>query len=173
MLGLALMLVGVGTLVELTTIADTDEMKRNENKDALYEAAKFRRMEQYDSILLQRKTTMGQFLLCFSQLRNGILLNSQSSAYKDALRAEEKEDIKQADKKIIKNLKIFNGLKGASTILVIWGITFYFSWFSIISNQTEVNEMMDTMLFNVVSGTIYTVPVFLFCSGFLQTFSYL
>jgi hypothetical protein len=56
---------------------------------------------------------------------------------------------------------------------MIWGITFYFSWFSVISNQPEVDSMMDTMLFNTVSGTVYTVPVFLFCSGFLQTFSFL
>ena len=52
MVGVALMMVGVGTLIELTTIGDTDEMKRSQNAPALYEAAKFRRMEQYDSILL-------------------------------------------------------------------------------------------------------------------------
>lgn len=91
-------------------------------------------MEQYDSILLQRKGALGQFFLCFSQLRNGILLNSQTRGYKDAIINEEKQEIEQPDKKIIKNLKVFNGLKGASTILVIWGITFYFSWFSVISN---------------------------------------
>ena len=51
----ALLLVVVGTFIEMTTIGDTDEMKRSENKDALYEAAKFRRMAQYDAVLLQRK----------------------------------------------------------------------------------------------------------------------
>jgi hypothetical protein len=93
MIAVALGLVAVGTLVELSTIGDIEEMKRTDTKDALYEAAKFRRMEQYDSILLQRKSTLSQFLLCFSQLRNALQLNSQSRGYKNAIKNEEKEDI--------------------------------------------------------------------------------
>jgi hypothetical protein len=163
----ALALVGFGTLLEMTTVGDSEEMKRTENKDALYEAAKFRRNIQYDAILLQRKETWAQSMLCFSQLRNAIQMNSQSRTYRDALKIEAEEDIPQPEKRIIKNLKVFNGLKGASAILVIWGITFYFSWFAVISNQNDVDTMKDTMFFNIVSGTVYTVPVFFFCSGFL------
>lgn len=169
----ALILVAVGTFIEMTTVGDTDEVKRTENKEALYEAAKFRRMSQYDAVLLQRKETWAQNMVCFSQLRNAIQLNSQSRAYRDAIEIQALEDIQQPEKKIVKNLKVFNGLKGASAILVIWGITFYFSWFAVISNQPEVDTMKDTMLFNIVSGTVYTVPIFFFCSGFLQTFSFM
>jgi hypothetical protein len=127
----AFLMVATGTLIEMTTIGDIDEMKRSKNKDALYEASKFRRVEQYDSVLLQRKGTLSQTMLCFSQLRNGILLSTQYRAYKNAIKDE---DSTQEDKRIAKNLKLFNGLKGMSALLVIWGITFYFSWFSIISN---------------------------------------
>jgi len=56
---------------------------------------------------------------------------------------------------------------------VIWGQTFYFVWYSIISNPNEVKEMRDDLWFTVVSMTIYTVPIFFFCSGFLQTFAFL
>lgn len=31
--------------------------------------------------------------------------------------------------------------------------------------------MQNTFLFNLVSGTVYTVPIFFFCSGFLQAYS--
>jgi len=52
-------------------------------------------------------------------------------------------------------------------LLVIWGQTFYFSWFSVISNPQEANDMGNTLLFNVVSMCVYTVPTFFFVSGFL------
>jgi hypothetical protein len=62
----ALALVAVGTFIEMTSVGDTDEVKRADNKEALYEAAKFRRMAQYDAVLLQRKEGWAQNMLCFS-----------------------------------------------------------------------------------------------------------
>jgi len=70
-------------------------------------------------------------------------------------------------------LKVFNGIKGVSMVIVIWGWSFFFAWFSIISNPNEVEEMRNNMWFTLVSMAIYTVPTFFFCSGFLQTFSFL
>lgn len=58
-------------------------------------------------------------------------------------------------------------------ICMVWGFTFYFVWFSVISNPDEVKEMRKSIVFNIVSGTVYTMPVFFFCSGFLQTYSFL
>lgn len=58
-------------------------------------------------------------------------------------------------------------------LMAAWGTTFYFSWFSVVNNPTELNEMKKTLFFNFVSCSVYTVPVFFFCSGFLQTFSFL
>lgn len=57
--------------------------------------------------------------------------------------------------------------------MAVWGITFYFVQFSIVSNPDGVNDMSNTILFNIVSGTVFTVPIFFFCSGFLQTFAFL
>lgn len=57
--------------------------------------------------------------------------------------------------------------------MAAWGTTFYFSWFSVVNNPTELREMKKTLFFNFVSCTVYAVPVFFFCSGFLQTFSFL
>jgi peptidoglycan/LPS O-acetylase OafA/YrhL len=68
---------------------------------------------------------------------------------------------------------VFNGLKGLSMVYMVWGFTFYFVWFSVISNPEEVQTMKGSIFFNVVSGVVYTVPVFFFCSGFLQTYSFL
>lgn len=58
-------------------------------------------------------------------------------------------------------------------ILVTWGVTFYFVWFSVISNPEEVETMLETKTFNVVSATVFCVPLYFFCSGFLQTFSFM
>lgn len=64
-------------------------------------------------------------------------------------------------------------MKGLSVIFMTWGFTFYFVWYSVISNPEDVDNMASTIFFNVVSGTVYVVPVFFYCSGFLQTFALL
>jgi len=48
-------LVVAGTCVELSGCGDIEEVKNETNAEALFEAAKFRRLAQYDSVLLQRK----------------------------------------------------------------------------------------------------------------------
>ena len=58
-------------------------------------------------------------------------------------------------------------------VLMVWGMTFYFVWFSVISNPEEMDTMKNTLTFNCVTFTIYTVPAMFFCSGFLQTHSFL
>lgn len=58
--GVAFVLMAIGTTVELTRCCDKHEYKNDEEiAEALYEASKFRQLEQYDKILLQRKTPTG------------------------------------------------------------------------------------------------------------------
>lgn len=45
-------LVAVGTIVELTGCGDKPELKGKDEAELLYEAAKFRRLSQYESVLL-------------------------------------------------------------------------------------------------------------------------
>lgn len=77
------------------------------------------------------------------------------------------------NQRVTTHLKLFNGLKGSAVLLAIWGLTFQFSWFSVLSNPDEVDAMRGTLAFNFVSGAVYTIPVFFFCSGFLQTLSFM
>jgi hypothetical protein len=49
-------LAGVSTLIEISSIGDAPEYKTNDMIQPLYEASKFRRLAQYDAILIQRKT---------------------------------------------------------------------------------------------------------------------
>jgi hypothetical protein len=49
-------LVGAGTIVELTKIGDRKEYKESEKSELLHEASKYRRISQYNSVLLQRKS---------------------------------------------------------------------------------------------------------------------
>jgi len=68
----ALML--IGTVVEMSTYGDKEDLNGKENSQALYEASKFRRLKQYEAVLLQRKTERAQNFLAFSIVRNGIQL---------------------------------------------------------------------------------------------------
>jgi pantothenate kinase type III len=68
-------LVGAGTAIELSTIGDEDDFKGGDIGESLYLASLFRRLYQYDAILLQRKKPWARKLTCFSILRGGINLN--------------------------------------------------------------------------------------------------
>ena len=46
------MLTVIGTCVEITTLGDKDDMREPADAEALHEAAKFRRLAQYDAVLL-------------------------------------------------------------------------------------------------------------------------
>ena len=69
-MGAALIMAGSGLIIELTKIGDNPKVSTKEDAEALDEASKFRRLEQYDHILLQRKKPRFQKLLPFSFLRN-------------------------------------------------------------------------------------------------------
>ena len=89
---------------------------------------------------------------------------------RNILKNEEKSKIPE-DKRILINMRIFNGIKGSGVLAMIWGFAFYFVWFSPISNPREVDEMRQTLTFTLfVSSTVYFVPLYFFVSGFLQTF---
>jgi len=96
-LGLALFLVFLGTLVELSMIGDVKQSIDKQNnlkpidQDLLSEASRFRRLIQYDSILIQRKSKCMQFLLQFSLIRNMVLLNILPRQLRSAIKLEESE----------------------------------------------------------------------------------
>lgn len=60
-----------------------------------------------------------------------------------------------------------------ATLLVVWGITFFFVWYSVVSNNDELEKMTNTLAFNVVTMAVYTAPVFFMVSGFLQTHAFI
>jgi len=55
-LALGLGLAVLGILVENSTIGDRKDLKLQDKAELLYQASKFRRLTQYDAILLQRKS---------------------------------------------------------------------------------------------------------------------
>ena len=102
-------------------------------------------------------------------LRNAVLLNIHPRGLRTAVQEEMRNPEIAMDKKIADNLRLFNGLKGTALILACWGMTFFFSWYSILSNQNEIADMLKSWTFNIVSCAVYAVPIFFYCSGFLQT----
>ena len=173
LIGLALGTAAAATLVELTTLGDKPEFKDKEQAELLQEASKFRRLTQYDNVLLQRKADRARWCLPCSLIRSGVHLNIQPRGYRTIVQKEMADPNVAASQRITSHLKLFNGLKGSAALLAVWGITFQFAWFSVISNPAEVDAMRGTFAFNAVSGAVYTVPVFFFCSGFLQTLSFM
>lgn len=168
----AFLLAGAGTLVEMSSFGDRKDIDAMEDKAALHEASKFRRLIQYESVLLQRKEPWARTLLMFSPIRNIVLESLQPRTLRTAINQEEQDPNIPKDRYIAKYLKVFNGIKAVSMIYAAWGVTFYFAWFSVISNMTDVDNMRQTIGFNIVSAAVYTVPIFFFCSGFLQTYSF-
>jgi hypothetical protein len=155
----------IGICVEQSSCGDKDDLK--DQNEFLYEASKFRRLNQYESVLLQRKKPLYQKILAFSFLRTVVNLNMYPRGLRDGIREEEEDQRVQPDRRIAKYLKVFNGLKGSAVFINCWGITFWFSWYSVISNPEGVDDMTSSLYFNIVSSTVYTAPLFFFCSGFL------
>mmetsp|Transcript_22992 Transcript_22992/g.35519 ORF Transcript_22992/g.35519 Transcript_22992/m.35519 type:complete len:290 (+) Transcript_22992:557-1426(+) len=169
----AILCLVIGCCVEQTKCGDDRRMVPSDDVSALVEAAKYRRLEQYDAILLQRKKPFFQRLLAFSWLRNAIYMNMHPRQLRTAINEEkERKELKQ-NSKISSNMKVFNGMKGAATILMVWGFTFYFVEFTVINNPTQVDAMKQSIGFNVVTGCLFIIPMYFFCSGFLQTFAFM
>lgn len=174
--GVLVCLLGVvafSTAIEICGCGDKQKYKEDPLPRMLAEAAKFRRVTQYDCVLLQRKDWWAQKMLGFSFLRNLVGLNIQPRGLRTAVKIEMQNSSIAMDEKIASYLRIFNGLKGVSILLACWGGTFFFSWYSILANPQDVDNMLKSETFSVVSGTVFVFAVFLFCSGFLQTHSLL
>lgn len=61
-----------------------------------------------------------------------------------------------------------------AALAATWGVTFWLVQYSEIDNPTGLNAFIDSYWFTIfVASTVYTIPVFFFCSGFLQTFSFM
>ena len=129
-LGFLLLLATVGTTVEMSSIGNDPEFDR----DLLKEVSKFKNTKQYETVSLQKKKPWAQALLAFSLIRNLNKLNIQSYPYKRASR----ENKNQATKIMVKRLNIFNGIKAVSILYAILGMTFLFSYYSILANPQEV-----------------------------------
>ena len=74
---------------------------------------------------------------------------------------------------LAKRLRVFNGVKAISIVYAMLGISFLFSWYSVISSPQEVEKKKMSYAFTIVYGSIYTTPVLFMTAGFLQAHSFL
>ena len=71
-------------------------------------------------------------------------------------------------------MNVFNGLKGFATLIMMWGLGFWLVQYSEIDNSTDLVGMLNSYYFTIfVASSVYTIPLFFFCSAFLQTFSFM
>ncbi|CDW87686.1 UNKNOWN [Stylonychia lemnae] len=152
----------VGSIVELSKAGDIADL----NYEKLNAAAKFNTVKQYEPILLQRKKAWARGIMCFSPIRNFIKMSQMPPPYLKAMDGQLNQDL-------VKNLRVFNGIKALSSIYFIYGCTYFFSWYAIYDNPSDINKMKNNILFAIIPGVFFIVPMFLFTSGFLSTFSFL
>mmetsp|Transcript_89167 Transcript_89167/g.123028 ORF Transcript_89167/g.123028 Transcript_89167/m.123028 type:complete len:100 (+) Transcript_89167:830-1129(+) len=99
--------------------------------------------------------------MTFSVVKNTNSLNLQRETFNKTQEPGQK-NMDQTE-----NLKIFNGLKAVMVAYVIFGSTFFFSWYSILGNPTFVTEITSAWSFVFIEGAFFTVPVFFMFNGFL------
>lgn len=60
-------------------------------------------------------------------------MNILPRGQRTAVQNEMKSNEVPMDLKIADNLGVLNGLKGSAILFACWGMTFFFSWFSVLS----------------------------------------
>ena len=138
LLSIAFVFAAIGVCVDTTTLGDREEYRDGSNAEALFHASKYRFLEQYDSILLQRKSERAQWLLPFSFVRNVNQLAALPRSLRTTIEYENEDKSLHPRYKVAAHLGVFDGLKGMSALLAAWGTTFFFSWSSIIGNYDDV-----------------------------------
>lgn len=121
---IGLLISGSSMFVELSTLGDKHQLKEPQKAELLYEASKFRRLTQYDCILLQRKSPKYQKIIPLSLLRCLIQLNIQPRGYRSIVQKEMAETNVAPEDRVTQNLRIFNGLRASALLFAVWGMTF-------------------------------------------------
>ena len=162
-LGLLLLGVVIGSVVELSTIGDNPAYE----KEVLDELSRFRSTAQYESVIMQRKLPWARWFIALSAARNINKLNIQPLSFRRALEDEE------LNKNIIRNMSVFNGIKAVSTLYIMLASSFLFTWYSYIANPAQIENHKNQVAFLIVFCAIYTAPLLFMVAGFLQTFEFM
>lgn len=72
-----------------------------------------------------------------------------------------------------KYMTVFNGVMGLSVLFVIWGQTYFFSWYGVYDNPQDIIKMRSEFRFTLIPGVFLLVPLMFFIMGFVSTFSLL
>ena len=161
-LGIMVSLGIFGSVVELSKIGDVSDL----DYPKLEKAARFETVKQHEPILLQRKKPWAAVAICFSPIRNFTRMSMHSKLYEQIL-------VQNKDAKSAKSLRVFNGVRAMSSLYFMYGCTYFFSWYGIWDNPQDFMKMKNSVLFTIIPGALFIVPVILFTSGFLSTLSFL
>jgi hypothetical protein len=164
-MGTLLLVAIAGTVVECTKIGNDPAF----DSELLKRASEFRTTKQYETVSLQKKLPWAHILLAFSLIRNLNKLNISPYPQKLAQRKSRNTPAKV----LAKRLSVFNGIKAISIVYAMLGLSFLFSWYSVISSPQEVEQKKLSYAFTIVYGSIYTCPVLFMTAGFLQAHSFL
>jgi hypothetical protein len=154
-----------GCIIECTKIGDDPEF----DPEILERATEFKSSLQYDSVIIQKKKHWTHVFLAFSCFRNINRLNMPSDPQKEAARVNKDTPAKE----VTARLGIFHGIKAISCMYAMLGLSFLFSWYSIIGNVQDIEQKKMSYSFAIVYGSMYACPILFMTAGFLQTHKFL
>ena len=162
-IGVLVLGVAIGSVVELSSIGDNPAY----DKEVLDELSRFRSTAQYESVIMQRKLPWARWFIALSAARNINKLNIQPFPFRRALEDEE------LNKRMIRNMSVFNGIKAVCTLYIMLASSFLFTWYSYIANPSQIENHKNQWAFLIVYCAVYTAPLLFLVAGFLQTFEFM
>jgi len=154
-LGLMLLVVIAATVVQTTKIGD-----KTETEDEVFQSS-----AQYESNILSRKKVWAQWFSIFSLSRNFNLLNVNPVPYQQAMNEENRD--------YVRNLRVLNGLKVILSLYALFGSSYFFCYYSIVTDSLQADEFRHSVGFLFVTSALFTTPCLFWLAGFLHTFSFL
>ena len=82
--------------------------------------------------------------------------------------AEQKENLA-----LRKNTNIFNGVKGLASLYLVYGSTYFISWYAYYDNPYDIQKMQQGFGYAIIAGTFFITPVLFLAAGFLITYSFM
>ena len=116
---------------------------------------------------MQRKLPWARWFIALSAARNINKLNIQPFPFRRALEDEE------LNKRTIRNMSVFNGIKAVCTLYIMLASSFLFTWYSYLANPAQIEHHKNQWAFLIVYCAVYTAPLLFLVAGFLQTFEFM
>ena len=161
--GVCLLIVAIGSCVELSTIGDNPEF----DKEVLKELNRFKSTDQYEAVIMQQKLPWARYFVALSAVRNINKMNLKPYQMRRTLQS------KNLDRSLVPHLAVFNGIKAIACFYVLFASSFLFTWYAYLADPSQVANFKQSYSFLFIYCVYFAVSVLFLTAGFLQTFNFL